>query len=74
MKITASPGRVYVLSPPDIHERAVRAAAELILLDFTRETIEYELGQKFGMTRPQALRAVHEAFARVPLRLHHPRV
>jgi len=73
MKISASPGRVYVLSPCGVHERAVRTAAELILLDFTRETIEYELAQKFGLTRPQAVRAVHEAFARVPLRLQHPR-
>jgi len=74
MKISASRGRVYFLSPLRVNEQAVAAAVELILLDLTRETIERELGEKWGLTRPQAARAVQEAFVRIPLRPDQPRV
>jgi len=56
----------YGASPLAEHERAVRTATALLLLEVARESINFELRRQHGFTEGQAATVIREASALVP--------
>ena len=56
----------YGASPLAEHDRAVRTATALILLEVARESINFELRRQHGYTEGQAAGVIREAAALVP--------
>jgi hypothetical protein len=56
----------YGASPLAEHDRAVRTATALILLEVARESINFELRRQHGFTEGQAANVIREAAALVP--------
>jgi len=56
----------YGASPLAEHDRAVKTATALILLEVAREAINFELRRQHGYTEGQAAAVIREASAQVP--------
>ena len=56
----------YHASPLAEHERAVRTATALLLLEVARESINFELRRQHGYTEGQAAAVIREASALAP--------
>ena len=56
----------YGASPLAEHDRAVRTATALLLLDVTREAINFELRRQHGFTEGYAANVIREAAVLVP--------
>jgi hypothetical protein len=54
----------YIASPLAVHERAVALALELRMMDFSPQTVAFELSQFHGFAKSDAARIVREAAAR----------
>jgi hypothetical protein len=54
----------YIASPLAAHERAVTLALELRMMDFSPQTVAFELSQFHGFAQADAARIVREAAAR----------
>ena len=58
----------YGASPLAEHDRAVRTATALLLLDVARTAINFELRRQHGFTEGQAADVIREASTLVPRR------
>ena len=56
----------YGASPLAAHDRAVKTATALLLLEVSRESINFELRRQHGFTEGQAAGIIREAAALVP--------
>jgi hypothetical protein len=63
----------YGASPLATHDRAVKTATALILLEVARESINFELRRQHGFTEGQAAGIIREAAALVPRPARSPR-
>ncbi len=69
-------GSRYAASPLARHDKALKTAAALILLEVAPATINFELCRQFGYTEGDAATVIREALRAVPRpsRPRHPRV
>jgi hypothetical protein len=56
----------YAPSPLARHDKALKTAAALILLEVAPATINFELCRQFGYAEGDAAAVIHEAFRLVP--------
>jgi len=56
----------YGASPLAKHDRAVSTAAALLLLEFSREAINFELRRQHGYSEGEAASVIREASAQAP--------
>jgi len=66
----------YAVSPLARHDKALKTAAALILLEVAPATINFELCRQFGYTEGDAALVIREAFRAFPRPKRHrnPRV
>jgi hypothetical protein len=56
----------YGVSPLAAHDRALKTAGALLLLDVAREVVNFELRRQHGFTEGEAAKIIREAAALVP--------
>ena len=56
----------YGVSPLAAHDRALKTASALLLLEVARESINFELRRQHGFTEGEAARIIREAAALAP--------
>ena len=56
----------YGLSPLAVHDKAISTATALLLLDVSRESINFELRRQHGFTEGHAAAVIREAATLVP--------
>jgi hypothetical protein len=66
MEATSRGSSKYAPSPLAQHERAVRTAGALLLLEIGPETINFEIRRQYGFTEGQAAQVVREAARLIP--------
>src|SRR5262245_29030732 len=68
-------GGKYTASPLARHDKAVKTAAALLLLEVAPATINYELRRQFGYSEGEAGAVIREALRSIPrsTRAHKPR-
>lgn len=66
----------YAPSPLARHDKALKTAAALILLEVAPATINFELCRQFGYSEGDAAAVIHEAFRAFPrpARQRNPRI
>ncbi len=63
---TAGVQTKYGMSPLAAHDKAITTATALLVLEVSRESINFELRRQFGFTEGHAAALIREASARVP--------
>lgn len=63
---TAGAQTKYGMSPLAAHDKAITTVAALLVLEVSRESINFELRRQFGFTEGHAAALIREAAALVP--------